>query len=177
MKKVNIDFSGSKNGEGLCFKLVIMPAFIIANLFVLLIFFRWLIEVNPVFYNWVFIIIAGVIHFMFASVMLVAYFMPHGTLHTGMQRFVNYWYGCFIYLLILIATAYIIKLVLCITGTYHSSFASSNSFLFGKGIFVLFFAGFLSIYGLIHAKHIYTKYYFTQTSQHKKALQPLQYQY
>lgn len=137
--------------------LLMIPLYLILNIYILARTIKWLHLFTHK--RKLFTILYIVLYVFLSSSFFTAAFWPAGTIQRYLKLLNNYWYGTFIYILLLIFTADLIKII----GRKFSLFQknSGNYALFFKatGILIALSVVAVSLYGIQHAKKIQTTSY------------------
>lgn len=138
---------------------LIIPAYILVNLYILHRVHKWLTACSRQFHSKWFIIPYITVYSLFALSLLFAFLLPSGPLQVFVKRVSNYWLGTFLYILMFVVIADIIRLILRrIPGKLHDLLFSKPGYVF-VGLCLTCVVAAFSIYGSVHARHIRIKPY------------------
>lgn len=139
--------------------LFIIPVYILVNLYILHRVHKWLTACSHLFHSRWFFIPYITVYSLLALSLLFAFLLPSGWLQIFIKRVSNYWLGTFMYILMFVAIADILRLILTkIPGKLHDFLFSKPGYVFVGLVLTCLIAGF-SIYGSINARHIRTTPY------------------
>lgn len=133
---------------------LIIPVYILVNLYILHRIHKWLKACSRHFHSKWFVVPFISIYAFLALSLLFAFLLPSGGLQVFIKRLSNYWLGTFMYILLFILAADILRLILKhIPGRLHNFLFSKPGYVF-VGIFLTCLIGGFSIHGLLHAHYI-----------------------
>lgn len=139
--------------------LIIIPVYILVNLYILHRVHKWLTACSRHFNSKWFVVPYIVLYAVFALSLLFAFLLPSSDLQVFVKKTSNYWLGTFAYILMFVLAADIIRLILKrIPGKLHNFLFSKPGYVFAGLLLSCLIAGF-SIYGSVHARFIKTKPY------------------
>lgn len=139
--------------------LIIIPVYILVNLYILHRVHKWLTASSHHFNSKWFVIPYIVVYSLFALSLLFAFLLPSGALQVFVKRVSNYWLGTFFYILMFVTAADLIRLILkWIPGKLHDFLFSKPGYVFA-GLFLTCVIAIFSIYGSFHARNIKVKPY------------------
>lgn len=131
--------------------LIIIPIYIALNLYILHRVHKWLTACSKRFHSKWFVVPYIVIYSLLALSLLFAFLLPSSGFQVLVKRISNYWLGTFVYILMFIAVADILRLILKrIPGKVHDFFFSKVGYVF-VGIFLTALVGGMSAYGIAHS--------------------------
>lgn len=131
--------------------ILIIPIYIALNLYILHRVHRWLTACSKRFHSRWFVVPYISIYSLLALSLLFAFLLPTSGLQVLVKRISNYWLGTFLYILMFIATADILRLILKrIPGRIHNFFFSKAGYVF-VGILLTGLVGGISAYGIVHS--------------------------
>lgn len=139
--------------------LFLAPIYIIINFYILRWHLVWLGTCSRLFRNKFIIAAYALLYTIISCSLLIAFLIKDQAVSRFFKQLSNYWLGTFLYILLTISIMDIIRIVIKHTGL------SDNQLLFSKTSFIIFglitvvIAAAASIYGIIHARHIYTTKY------------------
>lgn len=142
--------------------LFLAPIYIIVNFYILKWNLVWLGTCTRLFKNKFFIASYALIYTLISCSMLIAFLVKNQAVSRFFKQLSNYWLGTFLYILLTIGIMDMVRIIIKHTRL------SEHPLLFSKASFIIF--GFIavftvlsiSIYGIIHARHIYTVKYSIQ---------------
>lgn len=139
--------------------LLIIPVYILVNLYILHRVHKWLTACSRHFHSKWFVIPYITVYSLLALSLLFAFLLPSGALQVFVKRVSNYWLGTFLYILMFVITADIIRLILKrIPGKLHNFLFSKPGYVF-VGLLLTCVTAAFSIYGSVHARYIKIKPY------------------
>ena len=101
----------------------IIPIYILLNAYILHRIHKWLTACSERFHSKWFVVPYLTIYSLLALSLLFAFLLPASEFQVLVKRISNYWLGTFLYLLMFIAVADILRLILKqITGKIHEFF-------------------------------------------------------
>lgn len=139
--------------------LLIIPVYILVNLYILHRVHKWLTACSRHFHSKWFVIPYITVYSLLALSLLFAFLLPSGPLQVFVKRVSNYWLGTFLYILMFVIAADIIRLILKrVPGKIHNFLFSKPGYVF-VGLSLTCVIAAFSIYGSAHAKYIKVKPY------------------
>lgn len=133
---------------------LIIPVYILLNLYILHRVHKWLTACSGHFHSKWFVIPYITVYTLLALSLLFAFLLPSCGLQIFIKKLSNYWLGSFLYILLLIMIADILRIVLKhIPGKLHNYLFSRIGYIFVGILLTSLVVGF-SIYGSFHAKVI-----------------------
>lgn len=133
---------------------LIIPVYILLNLYILHRVHKWLTACSGHFHSKWFVIPYITVYTLLALSLLFAFLLPSCGLQIFIKKLSNYWLGSFLYILLFIMIADILRIVLKhIPGKLHDYLFSRIGYIFVGILLTSLVAGF-SIYGSFHAKVI-----------------------
>lgn len=134
--------------------LLIIPVYILLNLYILHRVHKWLTACSGHFHSKWFVIPYITVYTLLALSLLFAFLLPSCGLQIFIKKLSNYWLGSFLYILLFIMIADILRIVLKhIPGKLHDYLFSRIGYIFVGILLTSLVVGF-SIYGSFHAKVI-----------------------
>lgn len=141
------------------FLLLMVLAYILVNMYILHRLHKWLKACSRHFHSKWFMVPFIAVYAFLALSLLFAYLLPSSGLQIFIKKLSNYWLGTFMYALMFIIAADIIRLILKrIPGRLHDFLFSKPGYVFA-GLFLTCLIAVISIYGLFHAHYIKVKPY------------------
>lgn len=133
---------------------LIIPVYILLNLYILHRVHKWLTACSGHFHSKWFVIPYITVYTLLALSLLLAFLLPSCGLQIFIKKLSNYWLGSFLYILLFIMIADILRIVLKhIPGKLHDYLFSRIGYIFVGILLTSLVVGF-SIYGSFHAKVI-----------------------
>lgn len=133
---------------------LIIPVYILLNLYILHRVHKWLTACSGHFHSKWFVIPYITVYTLLALSLLFAFLLPSCGLQIFIKKLSNYWLGSFLYILLFIMIADILRIVLKhIPGKLHDYLFSRIGYIFVGILLTSLVVGF-SIYGSFHAKVI-----------------------
>lgn len=133
---------------------LIIPVYILLNLYILHRVHKWLTACSGHFHSKWFVIPYITVYTLLALSLLFAFLLPSCGLQIFIKKLSNYWLGSFLYILLFIMIADILRIVLKhIPGKLHDYLFSRIGYIFVGILLTSLVMGF-SIYGSFHAKVI-----------------------
>lgn len=133
---------------------LIIPVYILLNLYILHRVHKWLTACSGHFHSKWFVIPYISVYTLLALSLLFAFLLPSCGLQIFIKKLSNYWLGSFLYILLFIMIADILRIVLKhIPGKLHNYLFSRIGYIFVGILLTSLVVGF-SIYGSFHAKVI-----------------------
>lgn len=134
--------------------LLIIPVYILINLYILHRVHKWLTACSHHFHSKWFAVTYIAVYSLLALSLLFAFLLPSGALQVFVKRVSNYWLGTFLYIMMFVIAADIIRLILKrIPGKLHDLLFSKPGYIF-SGLFLTCLIAAFSIYGSVHARNI-----------------------
>lgn len=131
---------------------IVIPVYIILNLYILHRVHKWLTACSGIFHSKRFIVPYITVYSLLALSLLFAFLLPTSGLQVFVKRLSNYWLGSFLYILLFVMLADILRIILKrIPGKLHDFLFSKTGYVFVGILLTCLVAGF-SIYGSFHAK-------------------------
>lgn len=138
---------------------LIIPVYILINCYLLHRIHKWLTACSGFFRSRWFVIPYIAVYTLLALSLLLAFLLPSSGLQVFVKRVSNYWLGTFLYVLLFVAAADVLRLILKrIPGKLHSFFFSRRGYV-TVGILLTVLVAFCSIWGSINAGIIRTTSY------------------
>lgn len=139
------------------------PVYLLINLYVLRWLFRyideWFVHSQRAMYRRTLKIFLSVIYILLCTSMLTAFLLPHSSLQKMMARIGNYWLGTFLYIILVIMIADLLRLFFRKNSFLQRHVpAPRKMFLISGGFCCLLVIG-VSLYGGWNARHIRTTRY------------------
>lgn len=132
----------------------IIPIYILLNAYILHRIHKWLTACSERFHSKWFVVPYLTIYSLLALSLLFAFLLPASEFQVLVKRISNYWLGTFLYLLMFIAVADILRLILKqITGKIHEFFFCKAGYVFVGLLLTALICG-ISAYGILHSKHV-----------------------
>lgn len=133
---------------------LIIPAYVLVNLYILHRIHKWLSACSQFFSSRWFVIPYITLYALLALSLLFAFLLPSSGFQIFVKRLSNYWLGTFLYILLFVAGADLLRIFLKrIPGTLHDFLFSRPGYVF-VGLFLSVLIAGLSIYGAGHANSI-----------------------
>lgn len=133
---------------------LIIPVYILLNLYILHRVHKWLTACSGHFHSKWFVIPYISVYTLLALSLLFAFLLPSCGLQIFIKKLSNYWLGSFLYILLFIMIADILRIVLKhIPGKLHNYLFSRIGYIFVGILLTSLVVGF-NIYGSFHAKVI-----------------------
>lgn len=133
---------------------LIIPVYILLNLYILHRVHKWLTACSGHFHSKWFVIPYITVYTLLALSLLFAFLLPSCGMQIFIKKLSNYWLGSFLYILLFIMIADILRIVLKhIPGKLHNYLFSRIGYIFVGILLTSLVVGF-SIYGSFHAKVI-----------------------
>lgn len=138
---------------------VIIPVYILINCYLLHRIHKWLTACSGFFRSRWFVIPYITVYTLLALSLLLAFLLPSSGLQVFVKRVSNYWLGTFLYVLLFVAAADILRLILKrIPGRLHRFFFSRKGYV-TVGILLTSLVAFCSVWGSVNAGIIRTTSY------------------
>lgn len=132
--------------------LLVIPIYILLNLYILHRVHKWLTACSRIFHSKWFVIPYITVYTLLALSLLFAFLLPTSGFQVFVKRLSNYWLGSFLYILLFVMIADILRIILKrIPGKLHDFLFSRLGYVF-VGILLTALVSGLSIYGSFHAK-------------------------
>ena len=138
---------------------VILPVYILANSYVVCRIIHWVKCYEKERFYKVFRIAFSIIYGLMALVMIVAFFLPESDIHKVLQEMANDFDGIFTYLFAMVAVVDIGRIILKKTRFVKEHQLRHKGILSALGVIVFTVTVGASVYGFVHAGHLYTKEY------------------
>jgi predicted MPP superfamily phosphohydrolase len=133
---------------------LIAPVYILLNLYLLQRIYKWLIACSQRFHSRWFIVPYITVYSLLALSLLLAFLLPSSSFQILVKRISNYWLGTFLYILMFVAAADILRLILKrMHGKLHDLLFSKPGYVL-VGILLTSLVTWVSIYGAVHANRI-----------------------
>ncbi|MBS6195896.1 MAG: metallophosphoesterase [Clostridiales bacterium] len=133
---------------------LMIPAYVLVNLYILHRIHKWLTACSRHFRSKWFVLPYIGIYSLLALSLLFAFLLPSSGFQVFVKRLSNYWLGTFLYILLFVITADILRLILRrVPGKLHDFLFSKPGYVFVGLLLSALVAGF-SIYGAGHANYI-----------------------
>ncbi|NCB93130.1 MAG: metallophosphoesterase [Clostridia bacterium] len=133
---------------------LIIPIYIVLNLYILHRVHKWLTACSQHFHSKWFVIPYITVYTLLALTLLFAFLLPSSGFQIFVKRLSNYWLGTFIYILMFVAIADILRLILKRThGKLHDLVFCKVSYVF-VGILLTALVASFSVYGAVHANRV-----------------------
>lgn len=134
--------------------LIMIPVYIIVNLYVLHRVHKWLTACSRYFHSRWFIVPYITIYSLLALSLLFAFLLPSSSLQVLIKRISNYWLGTYLYILLFVLIADLLRLILKrIPGKLHDIVFSRFGYV-SVGITLTALIAGISFYGAGHANLI-----------------------
>ena len=131
---------------------LVIPIYILLNLYILHRIHKWLTACSRIFHSKWFVIPYITIYTLLALSLLFAFLLPTSGFQVFVKRVSNYWLGSFLYILLFVMIADILRIILKrIPGKLHDFLFSKLGYAFVGILLTTLVAG-LSVYGSLHAK-------------------------
>lgn len=131
---------------------LVIPIYILLNLYILHRIHKWLTACSRIFHSKWFVIPYITIYTLLALSLLFAFLLPTSGFQVFVKRVSNYWLGSFLYILLFVMIADILRIILKrIPGKLHDFLFSKLGYAFVGILLTTLVAG-LSVYGSFHAK-------------------------
>ena len=129
------------------------PVYILLNLYVLRWSYLWIGNCHHLFQSTVFRVILAIVYVLISTTPLTGFLIKKtASLHRILKVTSNYFLGIFMYILIIVLSADIIRLIL--KYVFHASWIHSRVAFAIAGAICIFSILLISIRGIYHAKHI-----------------------
>lgn len=129
------------------------PIYILLNLYVLRWGYLWIGNCHHLFQSTVFRIILGIVYVLISTTPLTGFLIKKpASLHRALKITSNYFLGIFMYILMILLTADIVRLIL--KYVVHASWIHSRIAFAAAGAICILAVFLISINGIFHAKHI-----------------------
>lgn len=129
------------------------PVYILLNLYVLRWSYLWIGNCHHLFQSTVFRVILAIVYFLISTTPLTGFLIKKpASLHRILKVTSNYFLGIFMYILMIVLSADIIRLIL--KYVFHASWIHSRVAFAIAGAICIFSVLLISIRGIYHAKHI-----------------------
>ncbi len=139
--------------------LLIIPVYLILNLYILHRVHKWLTACSALFHSRWFIVPYITIYSLLAFSLLFAFLLPASRPQALIKRLSNYWLGTFLYILLCIGIADLLRLILNHThGILHAFFFCRTGYILAGMLLTLVVMA-VSFYGIIHSNHLYVTPY------------------
>lgn len=131
---------------------LVIPIYILLNLYILHRVHKWLTACSRIFHSKWFVIPYITVYTLLALSLLFAFLLPTSGFQVFVKRVSNYWLGSFLYILLFVMIADILRIILKrIPGKLHDFLFSKLGYVFVGILLTTLVAG-LSVYGSFHAK-------------------------
>lgn len=135
------------------------PIYILINVYIIRWLLKWMGAVNNCLKTWRVRAVTVLVYCFFSGAMLAAFYVPQGKLQRFLKVTGNYWLGVFLYTILLVLLADILRLFLQHTKMLdQEKLRSRRTFVVGGGICILLVVG-VSLYGAVNARRIRTTEY------------------
>lgn len=129
------------------------PVYILLNLYVLRWSYLWIGNCHHLFQSTVFRVILAIVYVLISTTPLTGFLIKKpASLHRILKVTSNYFLGIFMYILMIVLSADIIRLIL--KYVFHASWIHSRVAFAIAGAICIFSVLLISIRGIYHAKHI-----------------------
>ena len=129
------------------------PVYILLNLYVLRWSYLWIGNCHHLFQSTVFRVILAIVYVLISTTPLTGFLIKKpASLHRILKVTSNYFLGIFVYILMIVLSADIIRLIL--KYVFHASWIHSRVAFAIAGAICIFSVLLISIRGIYHAKHI-----------------------
>lgn len=129
------------------------PVYILLNLYVLRWSYLWIENCHHLFQSTVFRVILAIVYVLISTTPLTGFLIKKpASLHRILKVTSNYFLGIFMYILMIVLSADIIRLIL--KYVFHASWIHSRVAFAIAGAICIFSVLLISIRGIYHAKHI-----------------------
>lgn len=129
------------------------PVYILLNLYVLRWSYLWIGNYHHLFQSTVFRVILAIVYVLISTTPLTGFLIKKpASLHRILKVTSNYFLGIFMYILMIVLSADIIRLIL--KYVFHASWIHSRVAFAIAGAICIFSVLLISIRGIYHAKHI-----------------------
>lgn len=148
------------------------PLYILANIYIFRRIFLWICAVCPILQSTGFLIFLALIYILLSASPLTGFLVKKpSALHRILKITGNFFLGFFLYLLLIIFTADIFRIL--VKYCFHLSWSDSRLCFVLTGSFCALIILFLCIYGICHVSHIKTKYYNVQIQKFVPGMESL----
>lgn len=131
---------------------LVIPIYILLNLYILHRVHKWLTACSRIFHSKWFVIPYITVYTLLALSLLFAFLLPTSGFQVFVKRVSNYWLGSFLYILLFVMIADILRIILKrVPGKLHDFLFSKLGYVFVGILLTTLVAG-LSVYGSFHAK-------------------------
>ena len=135
------------------FAIYLAPVYILLNLYVLRWSYLWIGNCHHLFQSTVFRVILAIVYVLISTTPLTGFLIKKpASLHRILKVTSNYFLGIFMYILMIVLSADIIRLIL--KYVFHASWIHSRVAFAIAGAVCIFSVLLISIRGIYHAKHI-----------------------
>ena len=132
----------------------IIPIYVLLNAYILLRIHKWLTACSKRFHSKWFVVPYLTAYSLLTLSLLFAFLLPASEFQVLVKRISNYWLGTFLYLLMFITVADILRLILKqIPGKIHNFFFCKAGYVFVGLLLTVLICG-ISAYGILHSKHV-----------------------
>lgn len=129
------------------------PVYILLNLYVLRWSYLWIGNCHHLFQSTIFRVILAIVYVLISTTPLTGFLIKKpASLHRILKVTSNYFLGIFMYILMIVLSADIIRLIL--KYVFHASWIHSRVAFAIAGAICIFSVLLISIRGIYHAKHI-----------------------
>lgn len=134
--------------------LLIIPVYILLNLYILHRIHKWLTAMSDRFRSKKFIVVYLTGYTLLALSLLFAFLLPTSAFQVLVKRISNYWLGTFLYILVFVGIADLFRIILKrIPGRIHDFFFCKKGYIVTGILLTVLISG-ISIYGILHPKHV-----------------------
>ena len=128
--------------------IIVIPIYLLINFYMIKRILRWMELCHHFFKKRLFRYLFIGVYVFFATSLLTAFFLPHGTLQRAMKHISNYWLGTMLYGLLFLALGDLLVRLLKRTrwGVRNAIKSRINIAVFG-GLLIIFIAS-ISLYGV-----------------------------
>lgn len=144
--------------------LFLAPFYILINVYVVQWMIRWMGACHRLFQTMAFRVSFVGIYIVLATALLTGFLIKKPlSLHRILKHIGNYFLGTFLYILMVIAVVDLGRIIL--KYVFHASFIGRRSTFVITGLICTLLIIFLSVYGILHVKHIKTTPYEVQVAK------------
>ena len=139
--------------------IMLAPLYLLVNFYILRWNLRWMGVCTKHFKSKFFKIVYITFYTFISTSLVIAFLLPTSSLQRLLKYISNYWLGTFLYIILLVSLFDLIRIIILHTKAKNTRIVISKKTFVSVGGLCIAFIIFISTYGILHAKHIYTTNY------------------